>query len=142
MEHVKKVTSRKDVLVFLVLACTVLIADVAVLIHSFLTGPFREPGNTISEIFSNPTPWENKKVKVEGTIQRTDLGIIWPFNYWLSDKENQTIRVGAKWHSDKDLSGKNVRIIGFVRKGYAWVHPDYPGWWVYFIEASLVYETP
>lgn len=142
MEHVKKVTSRKDVLVFLVFACTVLIAGVAVLIHSFLADRFPVPGNTISEIFSNPTAWENKKVEVEGTIQRTAIGIIWPFNYWLSDKENQTIRVGVKWHSDEDLSGKNVRVIGLVRKGYAWVHPNHLGWWVYFIEASSVYETP
>jgi len=140
VEHVKKVTSRKGVLVFLVFASTVLIASVAVLIHSLLTDRLSASGKTVSEIFSSPTAWENKKVEVEGNIQRTALGIIWPFNYWLFDKENQTIRVGVKWHSGEDLSGKNARVIGVVRKGYAWVHPDHPGWWVYFIEASSVYE--
>ena len=143
MEHVTKVASRKDVLVFLALACPVLIAGVAVLIHVFLDGHFPVTRDTISEIISNPTAWENKTVKVEGTIRAEPvIGIIRPFNYWLSDRENQTMRIGVKWHSEADLSGKNVRIIGVVRKGYAWIHPDHPGWWVYFIETSSVYETP
>jgi len=142
VEHVKKVTSRKDVLVFLLFACMVLIAGVAMLIHSFLTDRFPVHRVTISEIFSNPIVWENKEVEVEGTIQRTALGIIYPFNYWLSDKENQTICVGMKLYSDEDLSGKSVRVVGLVRQGYAWVHPNYAGWWVYFIEASSIYETP
>ena len=142
VEHVTKVASRKDVLVLLALACPVLIAGVAVLIHGFLTGRFPVTRNTISEIISNPTAWENRTVKVEGTIRRTTLGIVRPFNYWLSDRENQTMCIGVKWHSEADLTGKNVRVIGVVRKGYSWVHPDHPGWWVYFIEASSVYETP
>lgn len=142
MEHVTKVASRKDVLVFLALVCPVLIAGVAVLIHGFLTGRFPATKSTISEIISHPTAWENRAVKVEGTIRRTTLGIIRPFNYWMSDRENQTMCIGVKWHSEADLSGKNVGVIGVVRKGYAWVHPDHPGWWVYFIEANSVYETP
>lgn len=140
MEHVTKVASRKDVLIFLALACPVLIAGVTVLIHGFLTGRFPVTRNTISEILSNPTAWENKTVKVEGTIRGEPvIGIIYPFNFWLCDKENQTLRIGVKWHSEVDLSGKNALVIGVVKKGYAWVHPDHPGWRVYFIEASSIY---
>lgn len=137
----KKVASRKKALVFSALACTVLIV-VAVFIHSFLASRFPVSGDTISEIISDPTAWDNRTVKVDGTIQRTNLGVVLPFNYWLSDEENQTMRIGVKWHSEADLSGKNVSVIGVVRKGYAWVHPDYPGWWVYFIDANSVYWTP
>lgn len=137
----KKVASRKKALVFSALACTVLIV-VALFIHSFLASRFPVSVETISEIVSDPAAWNNRTVKVEGTIQRTMLGVVLPFNYWLSDKENQTMRIGVKWHSDADLSGKNVRVIGVVRKGYAWVHPDYPGWWVYFIDANSFYWTP
>ena len=135
------VAPRRDMLVFLALGCLILIAGVTVLIHSYLADRFPVPKSMISEIISNPTAWENETIKVEGTIQRTAIGIIQPFNCWLFDTENQTMRIGVKWHSESDLSGKNVRVIGVVRKGYAWVHPDHPGWWIYFIEASSVYET-
>lgn len=141
VEHVKRIASRKGVLILLGLAGTILIASVAMLIHSFLTNHYPTPENTILEIISNPTAWENKTVKVRGTIQRTAIGIIRPFNYWLSDRANQTIRIGVKWQSEADLSSKNVRVIGVLRRGYAWIHPDHPGWWIYFIKASSVYET-
>jgi hypothetical protein len=110
-----------------------------VFIHSFFPSRFPVWVETISKIVSNPAAWDNRTVKVEGTIQRINLGVIQPFNYWLCDKENQTIRIGVKWNSEADLSGKNVNVIGVIRKGYAWVHPDYPGWWVYFIDANSIF---
>ena len=134
----KKIASRKKTLVFSALACTVLIV-VAVFIHSLFPSRFPVWVETISKIVSNPAAWDNRTVKVEGTIQRTMLGVVLPFNYWLSEKENQTMRIGVKWYTDADLSGKNVNVIGVVRKGYAWVHPNDPGWWVYFIDANSVY---
>jgi len=134
----KKIASGKKSLVFSALACTVLIVA-AVLIQSFFPSRFPVWVETISKIVSNPAAWDNRTVQVKGTIQRINLGVIQPFNYWLSDKENQTIRIGVKWHSEADLSGKHVNVIGVVRKGYAWVHPDYPGWWVYFIDANSIY---
>ena len=136
----KKIASRKKGLVFSVLACTVLIVA-AVFIHSFFPSRFPVWVETISKIVSDPAAWDNRTVKVEGIIPRTNLGVVLPFNYWLSDKENQTIRIGVKWNSEADLSGKNVNVIGVVRKGYAWVHPDYLGWWVYFIDANSIYST-
>jgi hypothetical protein len=134
----KKVASRKKALVFSALACTVLILA-AVFIQSFFPSRFPVWVETISKIVSNPATWDNRTVKVEGTIQSIDLGVILPFNYWLSDPDDQTVRIGVKWHSEVDLSGKNVNAIGVVRKGYAWVHPDYPSWWVYFIDANSIY---
>ena len=139
LEHARKVASRKNVLIILAFLGTAMIFGVVILIQSFLSGsPFSR--GAILEIVSNPTAWENKTVRVEGTIQTPALGVILPFNYWLCDVENQTIRIGVKWHSETDLSGKNLAIVGVVRKGYAWVHPDHPGWWVYFIEASSICE--
>jgi len=136
----KKIASRKKALVFSAMACTVLIVA-AVFIHSFFPSRFPVWVETISKIVSDPAAWDNRTVKVEGIIPRTNLGVVLPFNYWLSDKENQTIRIGVKWNSEADLSGKNVNVIGVVRKGYAWVHPDYLGWWVYFIDANSIYST-
>lgn len=96
------------------------------------------PAQTVSEIVSNPATWENKAVQVQGIIQKIQLGIIQPFNCWLSDQENQTIRIGVKSLANDSLEGNYVEVTGIVRKGYAWVHPDYPGAWVYFIEASSI----
>jgi len=135
--------SRKNALIILVFFDIAIIAGVVVLIQSFYRGShtyiyvFR---TTISEIVSNPTAWENATVEVYGIVQTTNIGIIRPFNYWLCDKQNQTIRVGLQWLSEKDLFGKTVKVIGVVRKGYAWVSPNYPGWWVYFIEAISVHK--
>ncbi|MCL6578589.1 MAG: hypothetical protein K6T73_04275 [Candidatus Bathyarchaeota archaeon] len=133
--------SRKGVLFILAFLGTVIIIGVVVFFQSFLSGStvYRI---TISEIASDPAAWENKIVKVNGTIQTPALGIILPFNYWLYDAEDYTMRIGVKWTSETDLSGKNLIIVGVVRKGYAWVHPHYPGRWVYFIEASSIYEMP
>jgi hypothetical protein len=136
----KKVAPRKKTLVFPALVCTVLIV-VAMLIYSLFQSRFPSSGETISDIVSNPAAWDNRTVRVQGTIQRTNLGVVLPFNYWLSDEENQTMRIGVKWHTEADLSGKNVNVIGVVRKGYAWVHPDYPGWRVYLIDANSVCWT-
>jgi len=127
-------------LIVLAFSSIILVTGVVILIQNFFSSsPISR--STISGIVSNPHVWENKAVRVDGTIHTPALGVILPFNYWLSDTENQTIRVGVKWHSETDLSGKNLTIVGVVRKGYAWVHPDYPGWWVYFIEASSICET-
>lgn len=129
--------STKKTLVFYALTCTVLIV-IALVIHHFSPSYSPVSNVTISEIVSDPVAWGNRTVKVEGTIRRTSLGVILPFNYWLCDRENQTMRIGVKWLSEADLSEKNVSVIGVVSKGYAWIHPDYPGQWGYFIEADSV----
>lgn len=139
-EHTKKLASRKNVLIALLFLGAAMIFGGAILIQSFLNNPLPSEA-TILEIVSNPTTWENKTVRVDGTVQTPSLGVILPFNYWLHDAENQTIRIGVKWNSQTDLSGKKLAIVGIVRKGYAWIHPDYPGSWVYFIEASFIRET-
>ncbi|MBX5328331.1 MAG: hypothetical protein QHH18_04035 [Candidatus Bathyarchaeota archaeon] len=133
--------SKKGVLFILAFLGTAIIIGVVILFQSFLSDSsvYRI---TISEIASDPAAWENKIVRVDGTMQTPALGIILPFNYWLYDTENHTMRIGVKWTSETDLSGKNLTIVGAVRKDYAWVHPDYPGWRVYFIEASSIYEMP
>ena len=96
------------------------------------------PPQTISDLISNPATWENKAVRVQGIIQETNVGIIQPFNSWLSDPKNQTIRIGVKTPTNDYPAGNYIEVIGTLRKGYAWVHPDYPGWWVYFIDANSI----
>lgn len=133
----KKASPSKKTLVLSAFACSALIVA-AILIHALFQSHFPSSDQTISDIVSNPAAWENRTVHLQGTIQRIEVGIIQPFNYWLSDEENQTTCIGVKWLTDEDLSGKNAEVIGVVRKGYAWVHPNYPGWWVYFIDANSV----
>lgn len=139
VHQTKKHTSRNPTLIFPALVCTVLIAGIAILVGSLLTNPLPTHEYAINDIISDSTAWEGKTVKVKGTIQRTALGVILPFNYWLHDKANQTICIGVKWDSEADLSGKDVNVIGITREGYAWTHPDYPRSWVHFIEASSMY---
>lgn len=133
-------TSRKGKLLFLAIVCIVLIFGVATLIQSFLRNDFVVNESTISQIISKPADWENKIVKVEGTVEEIPIGIVQPFNYWLSDRQNQTIRIGLRWHSDTDLSGRSLTVVGVVKKGYAWVNPNYPGWWTYYIEATTIFQ--
>ena len=96
------------------------------------------PPQTISDLISNPATCENQEVRVQGIIQETNVGIIQPFNSWLSDPENQTVRIGVRTPTKDHPAGKCVEVIGILRKGYAYVQPNYPGWWVYFIEASSI----
>jgi len=140
VEQAKRRPSRKGAFVVLIFGCVVFAAGVALLIQSLLTSRLPAPRDTISEIVSNPAAWEGKEVEVAGTLQKTAVGIIRPFNCWLSERANQTMRIGVKWDSEGALAGQAVRVVGVVRRGYAWVHPDYPGWWVYFIEASSIHE--
>jgi hypothetical protein len=135
-----KATSRKSKLFLLAIVCIILIFGVAILIQSFLRNGFSVNECTISQIMSESEEWENKTVKVEGTVEEIPLGIIQPFNYWLSDKQNQTIRIGLRWHSDTNLSGRSLTVIGVVKKGYAWVNPNYPGWWTHYIDATSIYQ--
>jgi hypothetical protein len=137
MENSFKTTekpSRKRKLLPLAIACIALVFGVAALIQNLSHDDSHIYECTISQIISEPAYWENKIVKVEGTAEETPLGIIQPFNYWLSDKQNQTIRIGLLWHSDTNQSGRTLTIVGVVKKGYAWVNPNYPGWWTYYIE--------
>jgi hypothetical protein len=96
------------------------------------------PPQTISDLISNPATWENQEVQVQGIIQETNVGIIQPFNSWLSDPKNQTIRIGVKTPTNDYPAGNWVEVIGILRKGYAYVQPHYPGSWVYFINASSI----
>ena len=143
MENSFKTTekaSRKRKLLFLAIACIVLVFGVAALIQSLLHDGSHIDECTISQIVSEPAYWENKIVMVEGTAEEISIGIIQPFNYWLSDKQNQTIRIGLRWYSDTNLSGRTLTVVGVVKKGYAWVNPNYPGWWTYYIEATSIYQ--
>ena len=107
-------------------------------LHQILTYHLPSPPQTLSDLISNPATWENQEVQVQGIIQETNVGIIQPFNSWLSDPKNQTIRIGVKTPTNDYPAGNYVEVIGILRKGYAWVHPNYPGWWIYFIEANSI----
>lgn len=133
-----KAASRKGKLLLLAVVCIVLIFGVATLIQSFERSGVSPNESTISQIISEPADWENKTVKVKGIAEDIPLGIVQPFNYWLSDKQNQTIRIGLRRHSDTNLSGRNVTVVGVVKKGYAWVNPNYPSWRAYYIEATSI----
>jgi hypothetical protein len=135
-----KATSRKSKLLLLAIVCIILIFGVATLIQSSLRNGFSVNECTIFQIISESEEWENKTVKVEGTVEEIPLGIIQPFNYWLSDEQNQTIRIGLRWHSDTNLSGRSLTVVGVVKKGYAWVNPNYPGWWTHYIDATSIYQ--
>jgi hypothetical protein len=111
-----KATSRKSKLLLLAIGFIILIFGVATLIQSSLRNGSSVNECTISQIMSESEEWENKTVKVEGTVEEIPLGIIQPFNYWLSDKQNQTIRIGLRWHSDNNLSGRNLTVVGVVKK--------------------------
>jgi hypothetical protein len=136
-----KATVRKDKLLLLIAICIVLTFGVAMLIQSVDRNRVSPYESTISQIISEPTNWENEAVKVEGIAEDIPLGIIQPFNYWLSDKQNQTIRIGLRWHSDISLSGESVTVVGVVKKGYAYVNPNFPGWWTYYIEATSINQN-
>jgi len=141
LEMPRKSTSQKRKAAFTCLVFTVLGLELAAI---FLSRPFRSysfPKATIEEIISKPAVWENKAIRIQGTIQRIALGIIYPFNYWLSSDRNQTVRIGVSWHTESDLSGNHVIVVGVVTHDYAWVHPDHPGWQIYFIKASRVYQV-
>lgn len=133
-----KAAPRKGKLPLLAVACMVLIFSVAALIQSFERDGVPLNESTISQIISEPADWENKTVRVKGIVEDIPLGIVQPFNYWLSDKQNQTIRIGLRWHSDTNLSGRSATVSGVVKKGYAWVNPNYQGWWAYYIEATSI----
>lgn len=141
LETPRKAASPKTMAVSISLALMVLAIAIAAFLHSSLISPLSLTKSTIGEIVFNPTAWENKAVRIEGTIQRIALGIIYPFNYWLSSDRNQTVRIGVRWHAESDLSGKHVVVVGVVTHDYAWVHPDHPGWQIHFVKASLVYEV-
>ena len=123
-----KTASKKGKLLLLAIVCIALTFGVATLIESFLRNGFQVDKSTISQIISKPTDWEDKTVKSDGTVEEIPLGIIQPFNYWLCDRQNQTIRIGLRWHSDTNLSGRSLTVVGVVKKSYAWVNPNYPGW--------------
>lgn len=113
-------------------------AILIIALHQILTYHIPSPPQSISELVSNPATWENQEVRVQGIIQEISVGIIQPFNSWLSDPKNQTIRIGVKTPMNDYPKGNWVEVTGIVRKGYAYVQPDYPGEWVYFINASSI----
>ena len=119
--------------------CLALILAFATLVQVFLHDGFHADETMISQIVFRLAEWEDKTVKVEGTVEKIPRGIMQPFNYWLSERGNQANRIGLRWLSDGYLSG-NVIVIGTIKKGYAWVHPDHPGWWTYYIEATLIFR--
>ena len=131
-------TTRKGRLLLLIAVSAGLLLGTAALIQTVERDgvPLREP--TLREIMLEPARWEGTAVRLEGVVEAVSLGIIQPFDYWLCDTQNRTIRVGLRWLSNNDLSGRSVTVVGVVKKGTAWVHPDYPGWSTYYIEAASI----
>ena len=136
----KKASPNKKTRTLYPLACIALIVAALLIIALYELQPHHLPPSpqTVSELVSNPATWENQEVQVQGIIQETNVGIIQPFNSWLSDPKNQTIRIGVKTPTNDYPTGNYVEVTGTVRKGYAFVQPNYPGWWVYFIEANSI----
>jgi hypothetical protein len=141
LETPRKAASPKRMAVPISLALMVLAPAIAAFFHSHIISPFSLPKSTIEIIVSNQQAWENKTIMIQGTMQRIALGIIYPFNYWLFSDRNQTVRIGVSWYTESDLSGNHVIVVGIVTHDYAWVHPDHPGWQIYFIKASRVYQV-
>ena len=135
----KKASPNKKTRTLYPLACIALIvaALLVIALYQILEYHLPLPPQTLSDLISNPATWENQTVQVQGIIQETNVGIIQPFNSWLSDPENQTIRIGVKTPTNDYPEGW-VEVIGTLKKGYAYVQPNYPGSWVYFIEASSI----
>jgi hypothetical protein len=138
-EEVERAPRKGRLLLFVVL-CALLAIGVAALIQSLFRNGVPPTGSTISQITSEPVDWENKIVEVRGTIEEILPGIIQPFNYWLCDEQNQMMRIGLRWASEIIPSGRTLKVVGIVKKGYAWVNPNYPGWWTYYIEATSIYQ--
>jgi hypothetical protein len=134
----KKPSLNKKSLALSALACSILIVAAILIIAFYEMQAYHlpSPPQTISDLISNPATWENQEV--QGIIQETNVGIIQPFNSWLSDPKNQTIRIGVKTPTNDYPAGNWVEVIGILRKGYAYVQPNYPGSWVYFINASSI----
>ena len=145
-KHVEKSlkTAKKEFgkgkLLILAIFCIGLILGVAILVQTSIRNGSPVYECTISQMISKPADWENKTVKVKGIVEEIPIGIIQPFNYWITDRQNQTVRIGLRWHSDNNLSGRNLTVIGVVKKGYAWVNPNYPGWWTYYIETTSIFQ--
>jgi hypothetical protein len=130
--------SRKGKLLLIALVCIVLVFGFTTLIQSLILGGPPLGESTISNIISAPVYWENRNVIVRGIAENIPVGIIQPFNYWLFDEGNRTLRIGLRWYSDNNLTGSILTVVGVVKKGYAWVNPAYPGWWTYYIDATSI----
>jgi hypothetical protein len=97
---------------------------------------------TISEFNSNPEFWLWKRVRVQGVLVGPLAFIpeaVPPYNYALYDPVMRE-SMGILWKNpDGSLDGKNVWVIGVVKKERA---PGVFGKEAYFIEAEMIVRKP
>lgn len=97
---------------------------------------------TISEFNSNPEFWLGKRVRVQGVLVGPLVFIpeaVPPYNYALYDPAMRE-SIGILWkNADDSLDGKNVWVIGAVKKERA---RGTFGIEAYFIEAEMIVRKP
>ena len=97
----------------------------------------------ISSIVSNPSEWLDRHIRVEGVIEPviTIPEVKPPFNYWLIDRDNKSLKIGVRWDGWILKFGVPVEIEGVLRVGYFKVLS--PSGWkiglkIYYVEVENV----
>jgi len=97
----------------------------------------------ISSIVSNPSEWLDRRIRVEGVIEPviTIPEVKPPFNYWLIDRDNRSLKIGVRWDGWILKFGVPVEVEGVLRVGYFKVLSP-SGWKVglkiYYVEVENV----
>ena len=97
----------------------------------------------ISSIVSNPSEWLDRRIRVEGVIEPviTIPEVKPPFNYWLIDRDNKSLKIGVRWDGWILKFGVPVEVEGVLRVGYFKVLSP-SGWKVglkiYYVEVENV----
>ena len=97
----------------------------------------------ISSIVSNPSEWLDRRIRVEGVIEPviTIPEVKPPFNYWLIDRDNRSLKIGVRWDGWILKFGVPVEVEGVLRVGYFKVLS--PSGWkigfkIYYVEVENV----
>ena len=97
----------------------------------------------ISSIVSNPSEWLDRRIRVEGVIEPviTIPEVKPPFNYWLIDRDNRSLKIGVRWDGWILKFGVPVEVEGVLRVGYFKVL-SLSGWKIglkiYYVEVENV----
>jgi len=97
----------------------------------------------ISSMVSNPSEWLDRRIRVEGVIEPviTIPEVKPPFNYWLIDRDNRSLKIGVRWDGWILKFGVPVEVEGVLRVGYFKVLSP-SGWKVglkiYYVEVENV----
>jgi len=97
----------------------------------------------ISSMVSNPSEWLDRRIRVEGVIEPviTIPEVKPPFNYWLIDRDNRSLKIGVRWDGWILKFGVPVEVEGVLRVGYFKVL-SLSGWKVglkiYYVEVENV----